>query len=131
MIPESIVVSRELAERIAEAGIEQGWTGFFWYNFGSKEKPNWKIDIYPQEHRSCDRYRAFTFNEIWKQLPSQIFITINEKLYCLRLSPRFLGYYPLDKSGALWDKDYRNTTIQDAAAELWLWVKENGYDSQD
>jgi len=123
MTLQDICTSLETSRKLAEAGFEQE-NGFFWYNFGSKEKPNWKVDIYPQEHKSCGRFRAYTFNELWELLPNCI--EYDDEIYYKRFLPPAIMIY-VKGAEPRWLKKYEGNNPQEAAAELLLWCKQNGY----
>jgi len=124
----NICTTQETSRKLKEAGFPQeGGIAYWFFPADYVQEQKWGLVPEYATGQEGEYIRAFTFSELWEILPNQIFNPINERLYLLRLYPRFIGYYPLDKSKELREEDYKRTTPQEAAAELALWCVKEGY----
>jgi hypothetical protein len=138
MTPEDIAIIRELAERMAKAGFEQRYGIYYWCHFNNDE---WRVEEqtgleyvpYSISINGSAVYRAPTFSEIWKKLPNRILEIQNNKHcnFTIEMKRYYIAYVDNVQKEILIEINKDKLIDQDAAGELWLWVKENGYDSQD
>jgi hypothetical protein len=140
MTPKDIVVIRELAEKMAKAGFPQ--EGGIWYWVDDKINKSKLIKEEEINKLFHYYYRAPTFSEIWQELPDSIerkWNIVSESGIILRTEVEWdylelhkldgndgveIGYYPFEGKIPI---QIHNKRPEDAAAELWLWVRENGY----
>jgi hypothetical protein len=137
---QDICTSLETSRKLAEAGFPQEGGIAYWRQYYKCEediaigKFSWQLD-YAEEflidkeaieleiarHRN---FRAWTFNELWEILPR--IITIGNEIYYRRLLVlAMIGYLRTAQSKRY--KLIQGENIQEAAAELALWCRKEGY----
>jgi hypothetical protein len=128
MTLENICTSLETSRKLAEAGFPQEgglnyWCFYFLDGFVGRELQTCR------SYAARNSYRAFTFSELWEILPKSIeekTSNINKYNWILELHPGFIGYYP-SGTGKILNRIEIKTTPQEAAAELALWCRKEGY----
>lgn len=122
------VVSRELAEKLRDAGYPQYNSHFYWMQ--GFDEP---VKAYKTGEGILDDFAAALSDELLEQLPKEykrkeLVISCGEdteKTYAGYAERDNYGYYTLD------DNFYRDCfdadKPADALAQLWLWCVENGY----
>jgi len=128
MTLQDICTSLETSRKLAEAGFEQE-NGIAYWSY--KEENTYILRHYNREGTLT--IRAFTFNELWECLPTQIHDNDEMIIYQLEchkssVDDSFtLGYNNI----AIGEENifvmFNKYEPQEAAAELLLWCKQNGY----
>jgi hypothetical protein len=140
---EKYVVSRELAEKLKEAGYVQSKSQFVLYQYYADPERPWKLELRERLNFEglCGVNNFLTMpitDELLEQLPNFIKIT-NHHPYWLRITPytkttgevlveyiRFVATKGVYYDGTL-NSAQHGTTLPDALAQLWLWCKANGH----
>ena len=139
-----IVTCKETSQKLAEAGLPQEGEGVYWIPMSGEHlvvgKPNKEYDLgiridftnwfyIPNRHgkeRSHIKYRAWSFSELWDLLPPEF---TEDATFYLNISK-------IRETGEMLI-GYSNMRVaipkmcggipHEAAAELLLWVKNEGY----
>lgn len=119
MTLKSICTSLELSRKLAEAGFEQEGGIAYWIKSGRE----WKfLETCRLRYLFPNSIRAFTFNELWDLLPRCI--KVGNKIYYKKLLVPSIAIYAVCND---WLQKIEKDTPQEAAGELLLWCKDNGY----
>jgi hypothetical protein len=132
---EDICTSLEISRKLAEAGFPQEgglnyWCFYFLDGFVGRELQTCR------SYAARNSYRAFTFSELWEILPKEInFLDSKTLIYHLEFHKHsnynFIGYirHSIQEGELLMDsmKSKLHKQPQEAAAELALWCRKEGY----
>jgi len=127
----NICTTQETSRKLKEAGFPQEGGIYYW----TKQDKGWFIvesscmDVSDIIGKDTPKYRAFTFNELWEILPERILCIENNKHCCfvIEMDRYSIAYIDKVKREVLMRINKYNPITQEAAAELLLWAKREGY----